>query len=56
VVSRMMAALQRSLVVPNLRGRGFHSSTSHLNLSALYEIGSARRDSVARVKGVLGGV
>jgi hypothetical protein len=33
-------------------GRGLHSSTSHLNLSALYGIGGARRGYVARVKGV----
>ena len=38
------------------RGRGLHSSTSQLNLSALYGIGGARRGSVARVKGVFGGV
>jgi len=37
-------------------GRGLHSSTSQLNLSALYEKGGARRDCVARIKGVLGGV
>ena len=37
-------------------GRGLHSSTFQLNLSALYGIGGARRGSVARVKGVLGGV
>jgi len=37
-------------------GRGLHSSTLQLNLSALYGIGGARRDCVARVKGVLGGV
>jgi hypothetical protein len=35
---------------------GLHSSTFQLNLSALYGIGGARRDYVARVKGVLGGV
>ena len=33
-------------------GRGSHSSTSELNLSALCGIGGARRDCVARVKGV----
>ena len=37
-------------------GRGLHSFTSQLNLSALYGIRGARRDCVARVKGVLGGV
>ena len=39
-----------------VKGRGFHSSTCQLNLSALYGIGGARRDCVARVKGVSGGV
>ena len=37
-------------------GRGLHSFTSQLNLNAFYGIGGARRDCVARVKGVLGGV
>ena len=37
-------------------GRGLHSSTFRLNLSASYGIGGARKDCVARVKGVLGGV
>ena len=37
-------------------GRGLHSSTFQLNLSALYGIGGARRGCVARVKGVSGGV
>ena len=37
-------------------GRGLHSSTSQLNLSASYGIGGARRGCVARVTGVLGGV
>ena len=36
--------------------RDLHSSTFRLNLSALYGIGGARRDCVARGKGVLGGV
>ena len=36
------------------RARGLHSSTFQLNLSALYGIGVARRDFVARVQGVLG--
>jgi hypothetical protein len=35
-----------------LGGRGLHSPTSQLNLSALYGIGGARRGFVARVKGV----
>jgi hypothetical protein len=39
-----------------LAGRGLNSSMFLLNLSALYGIGAARRDCVARVKGVLGGV
>ena len=33
-------------------GRGLHSLTSQLNLSAIYGIGGARRGCVARVKGV----
>jgi hypothetical protein len=33
-------------------GRGLHSSTFQLNLSASYGIGGARRDCVAHVKGV----
>jgi len=37
-------------------GRDLHSSTSQLNWSALYGIGVARRGSVARMTGVLGGV
>jgi len=37
-------------------GRGSNSFTSQLNLSALYGIGGARRDCVARARGVLGGV
>jgi hypothetical protein len=37
-------------------GRGLHSLTSQLNLSALYGIGGARRGCEARVEGVLGGV
>jgi hypothetical protein len=36
--------------------RGLHSSTFQLNLSALYGIGGARRDCVAHIKRVLGGV
>jgi hypothetical protein len=37
-------------------GRGSHSSTLQLNLSAFYDIGGARDGCVARVKGVLEGV
>jgi len=37
-------------------GRGLHSSTFRLNLSALYGIWDAHRGCVARVEGVLGGV
>ena len=33
-------------------GRGLHSFTSQLNLSACYGIGGARRGCVAHVKGV----
>ena len=36
----------------SFHGRGLHSSTVQLNLSALYGIGGARRGRVARVKGV----
>ena len=39
-----------------IAGRGLRSSTSQLNLSALYGMGGARMDCAARVKGVLGGV
>ena len=39
-----------------LYGRGLHSFTSHLTLSAFYGIGGARRHCVACVKGMLGGV
>jgi hypothetical protein len=37
-------------------GRGLHSSTFQLNLSAFYGIRGARRGCVARVKGVGEGV
>jgi hypothetical protein len=37
-------------------GRGLHSSTFQLNLSALYGIGGTRRGCVARVKGGVGGI
>jgi hypothetical protein len=43
-------------VLVRLLGRGLHSLTSQLNLSALHGIGGARRGCVARVKRVLGGV
>ena len=36
-------------------GRGLHSFTSQLNLSAFHGIGGARRSGVARVNGVLMG-
>ena len=36
--------------------RGLHSSTFQLNLGALYGIGGARKDCVARIKGVLWGM
>jgi hypothetical protein len=39
-----------------LVGKGLHSFTSQLNLSAFHGIGGARRDCVARVNGVLRGV
>ena len=40
---------------PSPPTRGLHSSSFQLNLSALYGIvGGARRNCVARVKGVLG--
>ena len=39
-----------------ISGRGLHSFTFQLNLSALYGIGGARRGCVAHVKGVLRGV
>jgi hypothetical protein len=37
-------------------GRGLHSFTSQLNVSAVYGIGGARRGCVAHLKGVLRGV
>ena len=42
--------------VPRPPRRGLHSFTFQLNLSAIYGIGGALRDCVARVEGVLGGV
>jgi hypothetical protein len=39
-----------------LHGRDLHSLTFQLKLSALYVIGGACRDCVARVRAVLGGV
>jgi hypothetical protein len=41
-------------MLARMMGRGLHSSTFQLNLSALYGIGSARRGCVARVTGVFG--
>ena len=38
------------------QGRGLHSSTLQLNLSALYMIEGARGGCVARIKGGVGGV
>ena len=43
-------------ISPLKLGRGLHSVTSRLNLSAFYGIGGARGGCVARVKGVLGDV
>ena len=48
-VDRLRAAIHAT-------GRGSHSFTSQLNLSALYGIGGARRGCIARVKGGLGRV
>jgi len=45
-------AIVGSGVLELAAGRGLHSSTFQLNLSALYGIGGARRGCVARVKGV----
>jgi hypothetical protein len=39
-------------VYPPLAGRGLHSFTSQLNLSAFYGTGGAREGCVAHVKGV----
>jgi len=44
------------LGVGGVGGRGLHSCTFQLNLSALYGIGGARKGTVARVKGVFGGI
>ena len=41
---------------PLLRGRGLHSPTLQLKLSAVHGIGGARGGCVGRVEGVLGGV
>ena len=49
-------AARRAVQAPHVRGRGLHSSTFQLNLSASYGIGDALRDCEADVKGVLGGV
>jgi hypothetical protein len=50
---RSMAGLR---TVPVELGRGLHSFTSQLTLSAIYGIGGARRGCVACIKGVSGGV
>jgi hypothetical protein len=44
------------MMTGQIMGRGIHSSTSQLNLSALYGIGGVRRGCVARSKGMAGGV
>ena len=41
---------------PVAHGRGLHSSTFQLNLSATHGIGGARMGCVARLKGVSGGI
>jgi hypothetical protein len=41
---------------PDVHGRGLHSLSSQLNLSACYGIGGTRRGCVARVESVFGGV
>jgi len=43
-----------SALLEKAAGRGLHSPTLQLNLSALYGIAGARKGCVARVKGVLG--
>ena len=40
----------------DITGRGLHSFTSQLNLSAFYGTGDARKGSVAHNKGVLWGI
>jgi len=47
---------RRQGLAKKLMGRGLHSFTSQLNLSAFYGIGCARRGCVARVKRVFKGV
>jgi len=59
VAARLSSALDwLCLHVPkqDMPGRGLHSFTSQLNLSAFEGIGGARRGCVARVKGLLRGV
>jgi hypothetical protein len=51
-LSSLPLAISEFLVIA---GRGSHSSTFQLNLSALYGIVGARRGCVAHVKGVIGG-
>jgi hypothetical protein len=53
---RELAPMLNELSLFTRAGRGLHSFTSQLNLSAVYGIGGARRGCVARVEGVLGGV
>jgi len=52
----MMRAMMVPVTAARPAFRGLHSSTFQLNLSAFHGIGGARRDCVAHVKGVLGGV
>ena len=44
----------KRVLAANNGGRGLHSSTFQLNLSALYGIGGARRACVARTRDVRG--
>jgi hypothetical protein len=53
---RLVRDQRASRRAPHSRGRGLHSFTSQLNLSAFYGIGVARRGCVAHVKEVVGGV
>ena len=50
-----MYLAQQQLMHGSAAGRGLHSFTIQLNLSALHGIGGVRRGCVARVQGVLGG-
>jgi hypothetical protein len=51
-----LAVLRRDEAERHPASRGLHSCSFQLNLRAMYGIGGARRDCVARVKGGLGGV